>query len=133
MSQNKPPKKKVVTTKGKSKTPKKVVTTSAKKTKTVSTSTTKSSSKSKIAKPKYQSRKTKKAPAELIFKKGNYLLMGAGLGLIILGLLLMSGGRMPNPDVWDDTIIYSFRRITLAPILILAGLVVEIVAIFKRF
>jgi hypothetical protein len=39
---------------------------------------------------------------------------------------------MPSPDVWDDNIIYSFRRVTLAPILILAGLAVEVVAIFKK-
>ncbi|MBK8504881.1 MAG: DUF3098 domain-containing protein [Saprospiraceae bacterium] len=58
--------------------------------------------------------------------------MGAGAGLIFLGMLLMLGGSMPSPDVWDDSIIYSFRRTVLAPIVILAGLVVEIYAIFKR-
>ena len=68
----------------------------------------------------------------MIFKKENYILMGAGFGLVVLGMLLMLGGSMPSPDVWDDSIIYSFRRIVLAPILILAGLVVEIFAIFKR-
>ncbi|MCB0666472.1 MAG: DUF3098 domain-containing protein [Saprospiraceae bacterium] len=73
-----------------------------------------------------------KEPKELIFKKENYILMGAGAGLIFLGMLLMSGGSMPSPDVWDDSIIYSFRRTVLAPVVILAGLVVEIFAIFKR-
>ncbi|MCB0685995.1 MAG: DUF3098 domain-containing protein [Saprospiraceae bacterium] len=75
---------------------------------------------------------TTREPKELIFKKENYILMGAGAGLILLGLLLMSGGSMPSPDVWDDSIIYSFRRTVLAPVVILAGLVVEIFAIFKR-
>jgi hypothetical protein len=54
-----------------------------------------------------------------------------GIGLIALGLILMLGGSMPSPDVWDDSIIYSFRRITLAPALIVAGLLVEVYAIFK--
>ena len=71
-------------------------------------------------------------PAELIFKRENYIWMGAGAALIFLGMLLMSGGSMPSPDVWDDSIIYSFRRTVLAPLVILAGLVVEIFAIFKR-
>lgn len=69
---------------------------------------------------------------ELIFNKTTYIWMGAGVALIFLGLLLMSGGKMPSPDVWDDGIIYSFRRTVLAPIVILAGLAVEVVAIFKR-
>ena len=73
-----------------------------------------------------------KDPQEMIFKKENYVLMGAGAGLIFLGMLLMLGGSMPSPDVWDDSIIYSFRRTVLAPLVILAGLVVEIYAIFKR-
>jgi len=68
----------------------------------------------------------------LVFNKTSYIWMGAGLLLMIIGLLLMSGGKMPNPETWDDSIIYSFRRTVLAPIFILAGLVVEIVAIFKK-
>ena len=67
----------------------------------------------------------------LIFGKKNFLWILGGLALILLGLLLMSGGAMPSPDVWDDSIIYSFRRISLAPILILAGIILQIVAIFK--
>ena len=131
MSQSKSPKKKVVTTKSKA-SAKKVVTTKTKKAKTPTTSGA-SSSKSKVAKSKYQARKTSKAPQELIYKKGNFIWMAAGFGLIVIGLLLMSGGQMPSDDVWDESIIYSFRRITLAPIFLLAGLAVEIVAIFKRF
>jgi len=46
-------------------------------------------------------------------------------------MVLMMGGGMPTPDMWDDNIIYSHRRITLAPILILIGLGVEVYAIFK--
>jgi hypothetical protein len=82
--------------------------------------------------PRAKKSSAHKEPRELIFKKQNYILMGAGAGLIFLGMLLMLGGSMPSPDVWDDSIIYSFRRTVLAPVVILAGLVVEIFAIFKR-
>ncbi len=68
----------------------------------------------------------------LIFGKQNYIWMGIGFGLIALGMILMSGGAMPSPDVWDESIIYSFRRTVLAPFLMLAGLVVEVYAIFKK-
>jgi len=70
-------------------------------------------------------------PEEMIFNKSNYMWMGIGVALILLGMLLMIGGSMPSPDVWDDSIIYSFRITVLAPIVILAGLGVEIYAIFK--
>lgn len=68
----------------------------------------------------------------LIFKRNNYILMGVGAVLIILGMILMAGGRMPGPDVWDEDIIYSTRRTVIAPIVILAGLGVEIYAIFRK-
>lgn len=72
------------------------------------------------------------AAEELEFGKQNYILMLVGAGLIMLGLILMSGGAMPSPDVWDDSLIYSTRRTFIAPLVILIGLVVEIFAIFKR-
>lgn len=78
---------------------------------------------------------SKKVEAEkepLLFTRHHYYLMGAGLLLIALGMILMAGGGMPNPDVWEPERIYSFRRITLAPIVILAGLGLEIYAIFKK-
>lgn len=69
---------------------------------------------------------------DLLFGKKNYMFIGIGVGLIFLGLALMSGGHMPSPDVWDESLIYSHRRITLAPIVILAGLVVNVYAIFIK-
>jgi hypothetical protein len=67
----------------------------------------------------------------LIFGKTNYMLMLVGLALIGFGLVLMSGGAMPDPNTWDESLIYSRRRTVIAPAIILIGLVVEIVAIFK--
>lgn len=69
---------------------------------------------------------------EMLFKKENYKWMFGGIGLIALGLILMSGGHMPDSNTWDPDLIYSFRRITLAPIVILTGLAFQIVAIFKK-
>ena len=69
---------------------------------------------------------------ELIFGRKNYVLMAIGAGLILLGLLLMMGGQMPDPNTWDPDIIYSKRITVLGPFTILAGLIVEIVAIFRR-
>lgn len=68
---------------------------------------------------------------DFTFQRENYVWMLIGFGVIVLGLLLMSGGAMPSPEVWDESIIYSFRRITLAPFIIIVGLALEVYAIFK--
>ncbi len=60
------------------------------------------------------------------------MLMLVGLALIGLGLVLMSGGAMPDPNTWDENLIYSRRRTVMGPLVIIIGLVVEIVAIFKN-
>lgn len=73
-----------------------------------------------------------KEPVHLTFGKTNFLWMSAGAVLVALGLLLMTGGQMPDPNTWDDSIIYSTRRTLIAPIVILAGLAVEIYAIFVK-
>ena len=55
-----------------------------------------------------------------------------GAALIIVGMFLMSGGKSPDPNVFKESEVYSFRRITLAPLVIIAGFIVEIYAIFKK-
>jgi hypothetical protein len=70
--------------------------------------------------------------SSLTFGKKNYYYMLGGLALIFLGLMLMAGGHMPSADVWDESLIYSTRRTLIAPILILAGLALQIVAIFTK-
>ena len=61
----------------------------------------------------------------------NYKLLAIGFVIIIIGFLLMLGGKSESPDEFSDNI-FSFRRITLAPIVVLAGFIFEIWAIMKK-
>lgn len=67
----------------------------------------------------------------LMFDKKNYTLMIVGVLSILVGFALMSGGASEDPNVFNAEEVYSFRRITLAPILVILGFVIEIYAIFK--
>jgi hypothetical protein len=68
-----------------------------------------------------------------LFTKENYRWMLAGIVLIALGMFLMSGGKSnTDPAVFNKEALYSPIRITVAPILIIAGLVVEVFAIFRK-
>lgn len=68
---------------------------------------------------------------EFAFSKENYILMAVGVLLIIIGFILMTGGGSKDPNVFNEEM-FDFRRLTLAPILILAGFAVELVAIMKK-
>ncbi len=65
---------------------------------------------------------------EFIFQKKNYVFMFIGIVCIALGFILMSGGGSDNPNVFNEEI-YNFRRIRLAPTLVLLGLGIEVYAI----
>ena len=67
-----------------------------------------------------------------IFPKENYKFMLAGIAIIIIGFLLMMGGDSSDPNSFKPEEVYSFRRITLAPIVIVLGLLVEVYAIMRR-
>ena len=67
-----------------------------------------------------------------IFDKTNYMIMIAGVVVIMIGYLLMSGGTTTDMKVFPREELYSFRRITLAPIVIMIGFAIEAVAILKR-
>ncbi|MGB0173141.1 MAG: DUF3098 domain-containing protein [Flavobacteriaceae bacterium] len=69
---------------------------------------------------------------EFIFSKKNYRLMLIGLGVIVLGFILMIGGGSKDPDVFNPDI-FNFRRIRLAPTLVLIGFGIEIAAILRSF
>ena len=68
---------------------------------------------------------------EFAFGKENFRLMLIGIAFIMVGFLLMIGGGSEDPTKFNPEI-FSFRRITLAPILILTGFVIEIFAIMKK-
>ncbi len=75
--------------------------------------------------------KVEKHTNEFLFEKRNYLIMLVGLIVIALGFILMSGGGSDDPTVFNEDI-YNFRRIRLAPTLVLIGLTIEIYAIFAN-
>lgn len=62
----------------------------------------------------------------------NYKLLAIGFAIIVIGFLLMLGGRSEDPNQFNEEKIFSFRRITLAPVVVLAGFIFEIWAIMKK-
>ena len=70
--------------------------------------------------------------SDRLFTRENYMWMIIGLVVIAIGMFLMSGGRSTDPNVFDQKEVYSARRITIAPLLIIIGLGLEVFAIFRR-
>ncbi len=75
-----------------------------------------------------EQKRKEKAQHDFIFGKRNYKFMLIGLGCILLGFILMSGGGSDDPNVFNDAI-FSWRRIRLAPTLVLLGFGIQIYAI----
>ena len=67
-----------------------------------------------------------------LFEKDNLIWMLIGVVVMVIGLFLMSGGKSEDPNVFDENVIYSTTRITIAPLLILIGLLIEVFAIMKK-
>ena len=67
-----------------------------------------------------------------LFDKQNMWLMLLGVGVIAIGMLLMVGGRSKDPNTFNYDEVYSTLRISVAPVLIIIGLGIEIYAIFKK-
>ncbi len=65
---------------------------------------------------------------EFLFGKRNYIIMTIGVVIILIGFILMTGGGSDDPNIFNEDI-YSFRRIRLAPTIVLIGLAIEIYAI----
>jgi hypothetical protein len=82
-----------------------------------------------IKKQTVEAKKTEKV--EFAFGKLNYTLLLVGLGFLLLGYLLMIGGGSDDPNVFSPAL-FDFQRLTLAPLLLLTGFVIEIFAIMKR-
>jgi len=64
-------------------------------------------------------------------EKENYILLAIGFAIIVVGFILMAGGASKDPNVFNEEI-FSFRRITLAPLMVLFGFAFEIYAIMKK-
>lgn len=75
--------------------------------------------------------KKKEEEKNFVFNRENYILLLVGLALMAIGFLLLIGGGSKDPEVFSDAL-FDFQRLTLAPILILMGLIVEFFAIMKR-
>ncbi len=67
-----------------------------------------------------------------MFNRQNYMWMAIGAVVMIVALLLMAGGKSPDPNVFDYKEVYSTRRITMAPILLMLGLIIEMYAIMRK-
>lgn len=65
-------------------------------------------------------------------EKENYKLLSIGFAIIVLGFILMIGGGSDDPNVFNEEELFSFRRTTLAPLLVLFGFIFEIWAIMKK-
>lgn len=75
--------------------------------------------------------KENKSQGEFLFEKRNYFIMIIGIAIILLGFGLMIGGGSEDPEVFNAEM-YNFRRIRLAPTLVLIGLAIQIYAIFAK-
>ena len=75
---------------------------------------------------------TKEVVSNTLFGKENYKWMIIGVVVMAIGFFLMAGGKSSDPNVFQDKDVYSTTRITIAPILIIAGLIIEIFAIMKK-
>lgn len=73
-----------------------------------------------------------KSSDELAFTRKNYLMLIIGFVMVVIGFMLMAGGGSDDPAVFSDAI-FSTRRLTVAPIVVMAGYVVVFFAIMKRF
>ena len=76
-------------------------------------------------------KKSDKPDSEFLFGKKNYIIMLLGILFIALGFILMAGGGSDDPNVFNEEI-YNFRRIRLAPTLVIIGLAIEIYAILAN-
>lgn len=74
----------------------------------------------------------KEKKEHMAFDKSNYRLLLIGVAVVILGFVLMSGGGSGDPNTFNAEEIFSFRRITLAPITCLVGYIFIIYAIMKK-
>jgi len=74
---------------------------------------------------------TKEYNSIMVFDKKNYIFMAVGVLLIVLGLILLSGGGSDDPEVFNDAL-FNTRRLVIAPLVMFAGFVLEFYAILRK-
>lgn len=84
-----------------------------------------------MANPKSQFQKPNTPKGNFLFHRENYIILFVGLAVLIIGYMLMAGGNQP-PNEWKTNEIYSFRRITLAPIVVMIGYLIVLYSIFSK-
>ena len=62
--------------------------------------------------------------SKFVFEKKNYVMMAIGFAIVIIGFMLMAGGKSEDPNAFNPDEIFSHRRITLAPLMVLIGFAV---------
>lgn len=75
---------------------------------------------------------TDKKATGTLFNKQNYMSIAIGGVVMVIGLLLMAGGKSDDPKVFDYNEVYGKTRITVAPILLMLGLMIEVYAIMRK-
>ncbi len=85
-----------------------------------------------VTKTKVVTTEAPKGNQVFLFDRSNFMWMIGGVALMLLGLILMAGGKSADPHQFNYDELYSFRRITLAPILMVAGMIMEVYAIMKK-
>jgi hypothetical protein len=77
-------------------------------------------------------KKESESKPEFALGKENYIYLAIGFAIIIIGFFLMVGGGSSDPKVFNGEEIFSFRRIVIAPVVVLFGFMFEIWAIMKK-
>jgi hypothetical protein len=108
-------------------TPKRVIKTEAKKADPVS-----GPSSTLASRKKSTSSGLTNTPQELTFTTDNLKWILISVGILILGYILMMGGKMPDYNTWDESVIYSFTRTVISPFVILCGIGLAIYSIFRH-
>ena len=70
--------------------------------------------------------------SNFVFGKKNYITIAIGFGLVVLGFLLMSGGKTEDPNIFNGEEVFSFRRITFAPFTVLLGFITVGIGIMRK-
>ncbi|PKP22488.1 MAG: DUF3098 domain-containing protein [Bacteroidetes bacterium HGW-Bacteroidetes-21] len=72
-----------------------------------------------------------KSQQDFPLSKSNYLFIAIGFAIILIGFALMSGGKSEDPSIFNPEV-FSFRRITLAPVVVMVGFISIIYAIIRK-